>query len=242
MLFIIPMYFLLFSCASTKNIAYFESDRDTAFSFIVDTVEAPIQKNDLLNINISSLNKAASADFNMENNNEKGYLVDNEGNIQMPTLGNVAAEGLTKSQLKDKITKSILDKGLLLDPIVEVRHLNFEVTVLGEVNRPAVITVPSEQISLVKALGLAGDLTIYGRRENILLIREENGRRSSTRLNINSVDFLNSPYYYLRDNDMIYVEPNKTKIASTDRTLVILPIVLSTVSILLLTVTTIINL
>jgi len=242
MLFFIPLYFLLFSCTSSKNIAYFESQRDTAFNFIIDTVEAPIQKNDLLNINISSLNKVASADFNMEQNAEKGYLVDNEGNIQMPTLGTVAAEGFTKKQLKEKITKSILDKGLLLDPIVEIRHLNFEVTVLGEVGRPAVITVPSEQISLVKALGLAGDLTIYGRRDNILLIREENGRRTSTHLNINSVEFLNSPYYYLKHNDMIYVEPNKTKIASTDRSVVVLPIVLSSISILLLTLTTIINL
>ena len=123
---------------------------------------------------------------------------------------------------------------LLLEPIVEIRHLNFEVTVLGEVANPSVINVPSEQISLVKALGLAGDLTIYGKRDNILLIREEGGKRTTRHININALDFLNSPYYYLRPNDVIYVEPNKAKIATTSRSQQIIPVVLSGVSILAL--------
>jgi protein involved in polysaccharide export with SLBB domain len=122
-LFFIPLYFLLFSCASAKNIAYFENQRDTAFNYLIDTVEAPIQKYDLHNINISSLNKVASADFYMDNNKEKGNLVGKEGNIQMPTPGNVTAEGLAKSQFKNKITKSILVKRNLLYPMVEICHI-----------------------------------------------------------------------------------------------------------------------
>ncbi len=222
------------SCTTPSKIAYFESAKDTTYRSAVGAIEAPIQKNDILNIFISSLSKTASADFNSTDNGVKGYLVNSDGNIQMPMLGNVPAEGLTKKQLKENITKTILSKKLLIDPIVEIRHLNFEVTVLGEVGHPTVINVPSEQISLVKAIGLAGDLTIYGKRDNILLIREEDGKRITRHININSVDFLNSPYYYLKPNDLIYVEPNKTKIATTNRSQQIIPIVFSSISILVL--------
>jgi polysaccharide export outer membrane protein len=222
------------SCTSTKSISYFQTDRDTTFKVILDTIESPIEKNNILSINISSLNRVASADFNSTEKSEKGYLVNNDGNIELPILGSIRAEGLTKTQLKEVITKMILDKGLLIDPIVEIRHINYEVTVLGEVASPTVITVPSEKISMVKALGLAGDLTIYGKRDNVLLIREEDGKRTTHRINLNSVDFLNSPYYYLKPNDLVYVEPNKSKIASTDRVLLILPIILSSLSIVLI--------
>jgi polysaccharide export outer membrane protein len=222
------------SCTTTKKIAYFESAQDTTFRSTLSTVEAPIQKNDILNITITSLSKTASADFNSNDPAVKGYLVHSDGNIQMPTLGSIVAAGLTKKQLKENITNTILSKKLLLDPIVEIRHLNFEVTVLGEVTNPSVINVPSEQISLVKALGLAGDLTIYGKRDNILLIREEDGKRTTRHIDINSVDFLNSPYYYLKPNDVIYVEPGKAKIATTSRSQQIIPVVLSGISILAL--------
>jgi len=200
----------------------------------MDTIEAPIQKNDILNITVSSLNPTASADFNLKYAPEKGYLVNNDGNVVMPVLGNVKAAGLTKSQLKKDITKNILDKQLLLDPLVEIRHLNYEVTVLGEVSHPSVITVPSEQISLVKALGLAGDMTIYGKRTNVLLIREENGKRTTTHIDLTSSEFLQSPYYYLKPNDLIYVEPSKSKVETASRSLILLPILLSTVSLLLI--------
>ncbi len=199
----------------------------------------PYRKNDILDIQISSLNKAASEDFNQDQEGKEnvGYLVGPDGDIHMPILGNIHAAGLTKTQLKEKITKSILEKALLLDPIVDIRYMNFEVTVLGEVAKPAVIQIPSEQVSIPKALGLAGDLTIYGRRENVMLIREEKGVRKTTRINLNSVETLNSPFYYLKPNDIIYVEPNKSKIASTDRALILLPLILSTLSIVLIVIT-----
>jgi polysaccharide export outer membrane protein len=225
------------SCTSTKDIAYFQG-KDTSYSIILDTIEAPIQKNDILSITVTSLNTAASADFNLKGEALKGYLVNNDGNIIMPVLGNVVAAGLTKSQLKKNITQSILDKQLLLSPLVDVRHMNFEVTVLGEVSHPTVITVPSEQISLLKALGLAGDLTIYGKRTNVLLVREENGRRTTNHIDLTSADFLSSPYYYLKPNDLVYVEPSKSKVVTTSRSLVLLPILLSTVSLLIITYAT----
>ena len=232
---ILQSMFFGISCTSSKKITYFKDVQDSTSRSMLGTVEAPIQKNDILNITISSLNAKFDVEYNKTDNaGTKGYLVNSDGNIQLPKLGNVAAAGLTKKQLTESITNIIVAKNEILNPIVEIRHLNFEVTVLGEVANPTVITVPSEQISLIKAIGLAGDLTIFGKRDNVLLIREENGKRLTRHINLNSADFLSSPYYYLKPNDVIYVEPNKTKIASTDRSQQIIPVVLSGISILIL--------
>lgn len=232
------------SCTNTKKIAYFRDVPDTAFRASLPVVEAPLQKNDILNIKISSLNAKASADFNQAGGAEGaaaggnaqggGYMIDNNGNIDIPMLGYIKAEGFTKSQLKQKITDVILQKQLLLEPVVDIRFMNFEVTILGEVAKPTVINVPSEKITLVKALGLAGDLTIYGKRDNVLLIREEEGARVTRRLNLNSSDFLNSPYYYLQPNDVVYVEPNAAKVAVSGRSQQIVPIIFTSISVLLL--------
>ncbi len=178
------------SCANTKKIVYFNNVKDATFPATTVERQTPIESNDILSITISSANAEASSPFNLQNNNisssttvtgsnteSGGYLVNADGTVDLPILGAVKAAGLTKEQLKDNITNLILSKKLLVDPIVDIRYLNYEVTVLGEVARPTVITVPSEKISLLKALGLAGDLTIYGKRDNVLLIREENGEK-----------------------------------------------------------------
>ena len=209
-------------------------------------MEVPLQSNDFISISISSLSAEASAIFNpipatggqTANASGKqaqyvGYLINSEGYIQLPILGNIMAAGITKKQLKENITNTILAKKLLVDPLVDIRLLNFEVTVLGEVTSPTVITVPSEKISLIKALSIAGDLTIYGKRDNVLLIREEGGVRKTRHINLNSSDFLNSEYYYLKPNDVVYVEPNKAKIAVSGRSQQVLPLVLTSVSILI---------
>jgi polysaccharide export outer membrane protein len=159
-----------------------------------------------------------------------GYLVDQEGNIQFPVLGAVHAAGLTKKQLTNLITKGLLDRKQLVDPIVNVRFLNYRVTVLGEVARPSVLNIPNEKISLLEAIGLAGDLTIYAKRDNVMVIREVNGKKLIKRLNLNSTELLTSPYYYLQSNDIVYVEPNKARVASSERSQQLLPIVLSALS------------
>lgn len=233
------------SCTTTNKVAYFQNAQDTTYKQMLGTVEAPLQSNDFIKISISSLNAAASSIFNpfpvtdTKTDNTKrdaeqyvGYLISSDGYIEIPNLGKIKAAGLTKTQLKDLITKDILDKKLLVNPIVDIRYLNFQVTVLGEVASPSVITVPSEKISLVKALGMAGDITIYGKKDNVLLIREENGVRKTRHLNLNSSDFLNSEYYYLRPNDVVYVEPNRAKVAISGRSQQVLPLVLTSVSIL----------
>lgn len=247
MFFIVIVLLLSTSCTSSKKIAYFENATDTTFEAMINNVEPPIQPNDILNISITSLNKAASEAFNTDfqavgiSTQFAGYLVNNDGNIQMPTLGSIAAAGLTKNQLKDKITSVILEKKLLLDPIVNIRFLNFEVTVIGEVAKPTVINVPNERISLLKAIGLAGDLTIYGKRDNILLIREEDGKKITRHIDINSKDFFSSPYYYLQPNDVVYVEPNKAKRATANKSQQTVPIILSSLSIFAIILTSIIK-
>ncbi len=231
---ILQSLFFCVSCTSSKTIALLGNTPDTETRALLATVEAPIQKGDVLNITVSSLSPKDDVEYNRVDLTSKGYLVNNDGNIQLPKLGNIPAAGFTKKQLTENITSAINARKELLNPVVEIRHLNFEVTVLGEVANPSVITVPSEQISLIKALGLAGDLTIYGKRDNVLLIREENGNRMTRRINLNSPNFLVSPYYYLKPNDVIYVEPRKSKIATTDRAQQIIPVVISSISILLL--------
>lgn len=243
-------FFVIFcsaSCVNTQKSTYFNNAQDASINAgLNDLPQVTIQKNDILSILINSLNPEASAIFNTANTSPVnytatgtfqstgGYLVNTEGFIQLPILGNMKVLGLTKKQLKDQITEMLVQKKLLIDPIVSIRHLNFEVTVIGEVGRPSVITVPSEQLSLLKALGLAGDITIYGNKDNVLLIRENNGKRVVKRINLNSTDFLTSSYYYLQPNDVLYVEANKNRIASASRTRQILPIALSSLSIVVI--------
>jgi polysaccharide biosynthesis/export protein len=246
--------FLCTSCTSTRKIAYFENAQDTTYSKqTLGFVEAPLQKNDFISIAVSSLNADASAIFNPKSietdknagsektieSNAKGeqfvgYLINSDGYIEMPVLGKIMAAGITKKQLKEKITTEILTRKLLVDPLVEIRFLNFEVTILGEVATPSVINVPSEKISLVKALAMAGDLTIHGKRENVLLIREEDGVRKTRHIDLNSSNFLNSEYYYLKPNDVIYVEPSKAKVTASGWGMQVLPLAITTVSFLFL--------
>jgi polysaccharide biosynthesis/export protein len=237
------------SCFSTKEVTYFNNAGDTTIMAGTDDGDNVIQKNDILSISVVSLNENADKTFNSTNSfvisttsasgassQSSGYLVNKDGNVEIPMLGLIKAEGSTKKQLKDNITKQLIERKLLVEPIVTVRHLNFEVTVVGEVGHPTVITVPSEKISLLKALGLAGDITIYGKKDNVLLIRESNGKRKVKRINLNTKEFLLSPYYYLQPNDVVYVEPTKGKVASVSRNLQILPTVLSALSFMLVIV------
>lgn len=250
--FILFVFIILFclSCLSTKQTTYFNNAQSTNYTpSAMDSGLITIQKNDLLSIVINSLNPEASAIFNTVNTSTTnytstgtyqsigGYLVNSEGFIELPILGNIKVAGLTKKELKEKITNILIEKKLLLEPIVSVRQLNFEITVLGEVGRPSVITVPSEKVSLIKALGLAGDITIYGEKSNVTLIRENNGKRIVTHIDLNSADFLTSPYYYLHPNDLIYVESNKNKVASVSRTRQSLPVIISSLSLLIIALT-----
>jgi polysaccharide export outer membrane protein len=241
---------MISSCINTKKIAYFNDVKDSTLIASKGGLEPIIQKKDILSISVSSLSPEATVLFNTPNlpitssasvatnmPQTAGYLVSEDGTIKFPVLGDIPAAGLTQKQLEKNITDLLIEKKLLFDPIVTARFLNFRVTVLGEVNRPGVVYAPSEQISILEAIGAAGDLTIYGLRDNVILIRQKGPDKLVKRLNLNSSELLQSPYFFLKSNDVIYVEPGKAKVASTDFTRQYLPIVFSGITVIVVLLT-----
>lgn len=257
--------FLLASCYSSKNVAYFQDLTDTSkiYSQIIkENYEVHIQPDDVIEIIVNSINPAATAIFNLgnntavvpgvnssntnalvttdlRNNGPGGYLVNKEGIIDFPVLGKLQVNGFTISHLKDTITH-LLDP-YLKNPIVNARLLNYKITVLGEVTRPASYTLQSERVSVVDAIGMAGDLTIYGQRDNVLLIREENGERKFIRLNLQSSVLFQSPYYYLKQNDVLYIEPNKAKVVASDAVTIRYLAIVTALSTVILVITNIVK-
>jgi polysaccharide biosynthesis/export protein len=163
-----------------------------------------------------------------------GYQVDENGNIQFQGLGILHVEGLTKVQLKDTLDSRL--KGIYLkNPYYSIRYLNYRFTMLGEVARPGIFSIPGEHISMLEAIGLAGDMTLFGRRDNVLVIRENEGKRQWARLDLTKPQIMSSPYFYLQQNDVVYVEATKRKISSNDqtttRTVTIVATIISTIAI-----------
>lgn len=251
---VVFMLFLFSSCGNTKKLIYFQTDKESGTNPQLPPGQLPkshlqtvIQTDDILSITVSSADAEQSAPYNAPNESTPstnsgastgntltiGYLVDENGDIKFPVLGKLHVEGMTKLQLSEMITKTLLEKKLLVDPIVTIRYLNFRVSVIGEVARPGVYTVPNEKLSLSEAIAMAGDLTIFGKRENILLIRENGkGELITETLNLRSRDILNSPFYYLKSNDVIYVEPIRDRV-SLEKSQQYLPIIFSAFSLLI---------
>jgi polysaccharide export outer membrane protein len=201
-----------------------------------------IQPDDLLSITVSSLNPGSNVLFNsgtlppssstdaaIVNRANEGYLVDKNGFVNLPVIGKIKLGGLSKEEANNLLTNKLTE--YLKDPIVNIRFLNFKVTVIGEVNNPSSFTILNEKINVLEALGLAGDMTAFGKRENVLIIREKEGIRSATRINLNNKEVLNSPYFYLQQNDIVYVEPeNRTKVAQTSASNRFIPIVVAAIT------------
>jgi polysaccharide export outer membrane protein len=148
-----------------------------------------------------------------------GYLVDEQGNIQFQSLKFLHVEGLTKQQLRDSLDARLDERfgGPLKNPYYTIRFVNYRFTMLGEVNRPGVFNIPGEHINLFEALGMAGDMTFYGRRDNVLVMRVSNGKREFQRLDLTKPEIMVSPYYYLQQGDVVYFEPNKKRVAASDQ-------------------------
>lgn len=224
--------FILSSCGSTKNVPYFQDislDPTSELEHTAKFTEPVIQSDDILSISIfitdpntnMIVNQAATQAISTSTGSvstlaatppTSGFLVDKNGEIDLSIVGKVKVSGLTTYQARDLIKEK--SAVVYANPNVQVRFANFKVTILGEVARPASYVIPNEKVSVLDALGLAGDLTIYGRRENVTLIRDNGGKKEFARLNLNSKEIFNSPYYYLRQNDVLYIEPNKGKAAS----------------------------
>lgn len=210
--------FLIFfiSCASKKEVVYFQDANDFETLVDVGTFDTKFKIDDLVSIHISTLDPEASVPFNLFRGSAEGgikpeqvdYLVDKEGEIDFPVIGKIKIVGLSPSQTRILLREKLSD--YLKDPIINIRIKNFSVTILGAVNRPGTYDVNGEQITILEALGLAGDINIKGRRDNIMVIRDFDGTKIYNRINLNQKDALKSNVYYLTQNDVVYVEPNKS--------------------------------
>lgn len=227
----------LFSCTTTKNIKYFQDLPDSGAVVKLkqaEFTEPKIQVDDIVTIIVQTLDPTAteaiyrgnvltpaggtSSSQSSASTSQQplaGYLVDKKGEVEIPFVGKVHVEGLTTTEAKEKIRTAT--EVFFKQPSVIVRFANYKVTVAGEVNRPATIILPNEKVTVLDALAMAGDLTIFGKRDNILLLRDNlDGTKTAYRINLNKSSIINEPFYYLRQNDYIYVEPNKGKAAAND--------------------------
>lgn len=226
------MILLMGSCRSSKEVAYLQNIDSISLDASRGLYDARIMPKDLLTITVLTTDPAASAPFNLTVSNTvgtsgqlssssqslQGYLVDNSGYINFPIIGKVHVAGLTKNECENLIKSKVqpyLSKSE--NPIVTVRMSSYRITLLGEVSSPGQKQIATEKVNLLEAIALGGDLTIYGRRDNVLLIREDaTGAKKHIRINLTDANLINSPYFYLQQNDIIYVEPNDVKKKNSD--------------------------
>lgn len=218
--------FALAACSAPSKVAYFQdSEEQTAIKS--EPVQIRIQPADMISIIVNCRDAQLSLLFNLpyvtnylggsgigssSMSGVSGYIVDNEGNIDFPVVGTIHVAGLTRTETATKIKSILEDQNLVKDPHVTVSFMNLGLTVLGEVAHPGKITINRDNITILEALSIAGDLTIYGKRENIIVLREENGVQTPYRIDITSTqNMLASPAYYLKQNDVVYVEPNDVR-------------------------------
>ena len=223
---------LIASCTSYKNVPYMQNPEVVNdFKEVLPMYDAKIMPKDLLTITVNSSDAEAVAPFNLtvqspinvartntltQQPSLQQYLVNNDGTIDFPKLGRIKVGGLTKSEAEDLIREK-LSKYLQEVPIVTVRMSNYKIAVLGEVAHPGMFTVSNEKVNILEALAMAGDLTVWGLRDNVKLIRESaEGKREIVNINLNDAEIITSPHYYLQQNDILYVSPNKTKAKNSD--------------------------
>ena len=240
---------LFSSCGSTSKLNYFQKGINSSDTLsVAKAYNSTIQPGDILSVYVGSLSEEASKFFNpypaatnntgasgaLSSSEADGFLVDQNGEIALPIVGTFKIAGLTTLQAKDQLTKK-LDL-YLKEPRVIVRVINYKISLMGEVNKPSVYIIPNEKITITEAISLGGDLTDFARRDNILIVRDNNGKKEFGTINLNDRSVFSSPYYYLRANDLVYVEPVGSKALQSNTFVKVLPIVLSVVSVLLLVI------
>lgn len=249
-IYLLSIILFLSSCGvKYKSVPYFQdlSPTEDVQEDIMNSTVLKIQKDDILAITVSSLNPEASAIFNMGNTSSvqgntaaninpsvtaNGFMVDQNGSIQLPLIGSVQVSGLTTSAARETIQSKLTT--YLKEPVVSLRLVNFKVSIMGDVVRPGVYPVQNERVSVAEALSMAGDLSITAVRNNVLLIRENQGKRQYIRLDMQKKELFNSPYYYLQNNDILYVQPGNAKYASVDSSYRNVSIILSALSVIAL--------
>ena len=218
---LILMVLAAVSCSTPKEISYFQDLKPGATELtITDPVEIKVRPKDKLSILVNAQDPKLNELFNLQNTSgntssnriELGYTVDTQGFINFPVLGKVKVGGMTREQIAEYLTRQLKEKELIKDPVVTVEFINLGVSVLGEVNNPGRIKIERDNMTILDAISEAGDLTIYGKREKVLVLRQENGRQRVYGVNLCSAEHIySSPVYYLQQNDLVYVIPNDTK-------------------------------
>ena len=252
---LVALALLVSSCASTKDIAYFQNKMVNQPEKIDKHAGIVIQPKDMLSIVVSSRNPELVAMFNLPvvsyqaggevtlNTAQQrlmGYVVDEEGFIEFPVLGKLNIVGKTRWEVAELVKNKLIQEGYLSDAVVTVEFLNFKISVLGEVASPGTFSIDGDKVTVLQAISLARDLTIFGRRDNVSVIREQDGKRTIYEINLTDVDLFKSPAYYLQQNDIVYVQPNDIKARQSttdDKTLRIASIGLSSGSLLISVVT-----
>ena len=252
---LVALALLVSSCASTKDIAYFQNKMVNQPEKIDKHAGIVIQPKDMLSIVVSSRNPELVAMFNLPvvsyqaggevtlNTAQQrlmGYVVDEEGFIDFPVLGKLNIVGKTRWEVAELVKNKLIQEGYLSDAVVTVEFLNFKISVLGEVASPGTFSIDGDKVTVLQAISLARDLTIFGRRDNVSVIREQDGKRTIYEINLTDVDLFKSPAYYLQQNDIVYVQPNDIKARQSttdDKTLRIASIGLSSGSLLISVVT-----
>jgi polysaccharide export outer membrane protein len=215
----------LASCNTSKKIVYFQDIQVNRPEAITEARDITVQPKDQISILVSSKDPQLAALFNLprvqyrvggsdlQNNNGEvaGYTLDTEGYIDFPVLGRLYVAGMTKGEIASYIKKRLIDENLINDPVVTVEFMNLYYSILGEVNSPGKYMITKDQITLLEALSMAGDLTIYGKRDAVFVVREEDGQRITHWVDLRTQDLFHSPVYYLKQNDVIYVQPNKVR-------------------------------
>ncbi|APY12391.1 sugar transporter [Seonamhaeicola sp. S2-3] len=221
-LFVI-FFLMLTSCYTKKDIVYFQNAKNFETIVDTDTFRAKLKIGDVLSINVSTLNLEVTRPYNLmeATGGEEGgklidYLIDSDGNIDYPVLGKVKLVGLTVEEAKQLLKKKFEEGGLLKDPVVIIRIKNYRVAIMGWVNRPGVYPIGSERLSILEAIAMAGDLNIYGKRKDVLVIRDFNGTKTYTEIDLTSKEVFNSPVFYLTQNDIVYVKPNRGAISAAN--------------------------
>ncbi|MEL0650355.1 polysaccharide biosynthesis/export family protein [Algibacter sp. TI.3.09] len=219
---VILLCFLVSSCYTRKDIVYFQDAKNFETIVETDTFKAKIKIGDILSINISTIDLDVTKPYNLveASGGESGggklidYLVDVEGDIDYPVLGKVKLVGLTIEEAKNLLKKKFEEGDLLVNPVVMIRIKNYRISLLGGVSRPGVYPITSERISILEAIAMAGDLNINGKRTDVMVIRDFNGTKTYTQIDLTSKEVFNSPVFYLTQNDIVYVQPNKSAISS----------------------------
>jgi polysaccharide export outer membrane protein len=255
LLALVLISFFATSCATNKKIIYFQDIQNIKAADLDNAAiykEPLIQPDDNLSISIFTLNQVTGSIINQAaatpilggNANSAvstqvtGFVVDKNGDVELALAGKIKVAGLTTYEAREKVRERVVK--FYNEPNVQLRFANFKVSVVGEVNAPSTYNMPNEKVTVMDAISLAGDLTIYGRRDNVLIVRDNNGKKEYAHLDLNSSDIFNSPFYYLRQNDLVYIEPNKARVSANNAAQVqTIGIITSIISVLILAVSVI---